>query len=81
MKDWKVWALLIGAYLLAKMCGGCERCSSDSNIPEQKPTTFTRQCYSCGKTFETHHENDKTCSPECHRAMERQKANFKKYGY
>ena len=23
MKDWRIWALLIGLYLVVKMCGGC----------------------------------------------------------
>lgn len=26
MKDWRVWALLIGLFLLVKMCGGCVGC-------------------------------------------------------
>lgn len=75
------WGIFIALFLMLKMCGGCEGCSSDSDIPEQKPTTFTRTCRSCGRTFETHHESDMTCSSECYRAWERQKANFKKYGY
>ena len=32
MKDWKVWALLIGLYLVAKMCGGCNACSSYGDV-------------------------------------------------
>lgn len=32
MKDWKVWALLIGVYLLVKMCGGCNACSSYGDV-------------------------------------------------
>ena len=27
MKDWRVWALLIGLYLVVKMCGGCDGCN------------------------------------------------------
>ena len=61
MKDWRFWVLLIAVYLLVKMCGGCEGCSSDSDIPEQKPTTFTKTCPKCGKTFETYHESSKIC--------------------
>lgn len=29
MKDWKTWVLLIGIYLLVRMCGGCNGCNSD----------------------------------------------------
>ena len=64
MKDWKTWVLLIGIFFLVKTCGGCEGCSSDSDIPEQKPTTFSKTCVKCGRTFETHHESDKLCD-EC----------------
>ena len=28
MKDWKSWAVIIGIYLLFKMCGGCDGCGS-----------------------------------------------------
>ncbi len=28
MKNWKFWALLIGLYLVVKMCGGCDGCGS-----------------------------------------------------
>jgi len=31
MKDWKTWVLLIGIYLLVKMCGGCNGCNSGSS--------------------------------------------------
>lgn len=30
MKDWRLWVLLIGVYLMVKMCGGCEGCSGCS---------------------------------------------------
>ena len=29
MKDWKVWGLLIGLFLLVKMCGGCNGCGGE----------------------------------------------------
>lgn len=32
MKDWKVWALLIGLYLVVKMCGGCNACSDYGDV-------------------------------------------------
>lgn len=28
MKDWKTWVLIIGIYLVVKMCGGCDGCES-----------------------------------------------------
>ena len=31
MKDWKTWVLLIGIFLLVKMCGGCNGCNSDNS--------------------------------------------------
>ena len=31
MKNWKTWALLIGLYLLVKMCGGCNGCGDKIN--------------------------------------------------
>lgn len=80
MKDWKVWAILI-AFVFVGVCSSCTGCSSDSDIPEQKPTTYTRTCRSCGKTFEAHRENVWVCSDKCYRAFEKQKATFRKYGY
>lgn len=35
MKDWRVWALVIGLYLLVKMCGGCNGCSSGLDLSEK----------------------------------------------
>ena len=81
MKDWKLWAVVVILFLIVKACGGCNGCENDSDIPEQKPTTYTRTCRACGRTFETHHEDDQTCSSDCYRRWERQKASFKKYGY
>lgn len=43
MKDWRVWALLIGLFVLVKMCGGCNGCSggrldlSETNTLELVP--------------------------------------------
>lgn len=43
MKDWRVWALLIGLYLVIRMCGGCNGCSggrldlSETNTLELVP--------------------------------------------
>ena len=28
MKDWKTWAVIIGIFLLVRMCGGCDGCNS-----------------------------------------------------
>ena len=34
MKDWKTWALIIGLYLLVKMCGGCNGCGGSVPKPD-----------------------------------------------
>ena len=84
MKDWKTWVLLIGVFFLIKTCGGCEGCSDDSDIPEQQPTTFTRTCHRCGKTFETHHKSDIYCH-ECYEKKslidEMNKTERQRHGY
>lgn len=45
MKDWKIWALLIGLYLVVKMCGGCG--GGDSYDDGFKPVTW--KCEKCGE--------------------------------
>ena len=53
MKDWKLWALLIGLYLVGKMCGGCEGCSGCSS-DEIK-------CRRCGQIREQAFEGSSIC--------------------
>ena len=36
MKDWRLWAFLIGIYLMIKMCGGCNGCGSDSDTSDDE---------------------------------------------
>ena len=36
MKDWKTWALLIGLYLLVRMCGGCNGCGGGVPKPDME---------------------------------------------
>ena len=58
MKDWRVWVLLIGLYLVVKMCGGCEGCSGCSS---DDSSNGMRKCQNCGKSFEPTSEDDEWC--------------------
>ena len=52
MKDWRLWAFLIGIYLVVKMCGGCNSCTSDSSNSQSEESSDnkpTQTCRACGK--------------------------------
>ena len=56
MKDWKTWVLLLGIYLLVKMCGGCNSCNSDSSSSQAEYSSkeITGQtCSRCGEKTTT----------------------------
>lgn len=75
MKDWKTWALLIGIYLLVKMCGGCEGCSGCSS---DDSSNGMRICERCGKSYEPTFEDDRYCSSCYDRSSKKFNENWKK---
>lgn len=52
MKDWKLWAILIGLYLVVKMCGGCNGCGSYGDVRSESISELKQIIKESGKITE-----------------------------
>ena len=58
MKDWKIWALVIGICLVIKICGGCNGCgdsydSSSNNHSSNNAPSWIQGTWKCHTSYGT----------------------------